>query len=322
MRLDQGLPHKPGLITFRRMSIGRGFQRLREMDWDPTHWARLGLNLTGRALARLWGRDVMLYVGGVSFFVMLAVFPGLAIVIGLYGLLADPNQAARQAEHVATLMPTGARTLFDGELQRLASAPFEAVSAQSGVALLIGGYAAHRGFKALLAGLSFIHDESEPRGFLGFNLLALAVLIAAIAMMGFFSAIFLYLRFISAAFDLKPLAGVPWLYSEWTWASFGLTIALTLVYRYAMSSKPVAWSASFIGGVAAAFMCLGASWASAFYVEQIAQLGATYGSVSTVVVFLIWLSWNVNATFFGGALTTEIEILTAERRGRPLTDRL
>ncbi len=290
------------------------------MDWDPTHWARLSLKLLGRALARLWGRDVMLYTGGVSFFVMLAVFPGLAIVIGLYGLLADPSQATLQAEHLATLMPTGARTLFDGELQRLANAPLEAVSAQSGVALVIGGYASHRGFKALLAGLSFIHDEAQPRGFVGFNILALVVLIAAIAMMGFFSAIFLYLRFISAAFDLKPLAGVPWLYSEWTWASFGLTIALTLVYRYAMSSRPVAWSASLMGGAAAAVMCLGASWASAFYVEQIAELGATYGSISAVVVFLIWLSWNVNATFFGGALTTEIELLAEAHAARPLLE--
>jgi membrane protein len=315
---QQRLLRPAALITFRRMSIGRGFQRLREVDWDPTHWARLALNLTGRALARLWGRDVMLYVGGVSFFVMLAVFPGLAIVIGLYGMLSDPSQATMQAEHVATLMPSGARTLFEGELRRLAEAPFEAVSAQSGLALLIGGYASHRGFKALLAGLSFIHDETEPRGFVGFNVLALVVLIGAIAMMGFFSAIFLYLRFISAAFGLKPLAGAPWLYSEWTWASLGLTIALSLVYRYAMSSKPVAWRASLIGGVAAAFMCLGASWASAFYVEKIAALGATYGSVSTVVVFLIWLSWNVNATFFGGALATEIEILMEQRRARPL----
>lgn len=296
------------------MSMRQGFQRLRDVDWDPIHWARIVLTLTGRALGRLWGRDVMLYVGGVSFFAMLAIFPGVAILIGIYGLLADPGQAATQAEFLAHLMPTGARNLFESELQRLTETPLEAVSAQSGVALVIGGYASHRGFKALLAGLSFIHDEVSPRGFVGFNLLALVVLIAAIAMLGVFSAIFFYLRFISAAFDLRPLAGVPWLYSEWTWASIGLTISLTLVYRYAMSSRPVAWRASILGGFSAAVLSLAASWASAFYVEQIAHLGATYGSISAVVVFLIWLSWNVNATFFGGALATEIEIFVGDRR--------
>ncbi|WP_371130391.1 YihY/virulence factor BrkB family protein [Phenylobacterium sp.] len=300
--------------TFRAMSIRREFQRLRQMDWDPTHWLRLALLISGKALTRLWGRDVMLYVGGVSFFVMLAVFPALAITIGVYGLLADPTAAAHQAELMATMMPAGAQTLFTSELTRLAQAPFQVVSTQSGVALVIGGYAAHRGFKALLAGLSFIHDEDAPRGFVGFNVMALIVLVAAFAMLAFFSAVFFYFRFVAAAFDLKPLAGVTWLYSEWTWASVGLTVAMSLIYRFAMSSAPVAWRASIIGGIAAAFLCLFASWASAIYVEQIAELGATYGSVAAVVVFLIWLSWNVNAVFLGGALATEIEILLYERR--------
>jgi membrane protein len=43
---------------------------------------------------------------------------------------------------------------------------------------------------------------------------------------------------------------------------------------------------------------------------QIAPLGATYGSVGAVVVLLIWLSWNVNAIFYGGAFATEMEIAT------------
>jgi len=51
-----------------------------------------------------------------------------------------------------------------------------------------------------------------------------------------------------------------------------------------------------------------ASWLCAIYVVDIVELGATYGSVATVVIFLIWLSWSVNAVFFGGALATEVEI--------------
>ena len=35
--------------------------------------------------------------------------------------------------------------------------------------------------------------------------------------------------------------GANWLFSEWTWTSIGLTFGLTLIYRYAMSSRPVAW---------------------------------------------------------------------------------
>lgn len=287
--------------------------RWRDLDIDPIHWAREVLRVLGLALSRLWGRDVMLYVGGVSFFALLAVFPGLAILIGLYSLLLTPAQAAAQAENLADLMPAGARGMFESELTRLAHAPEQAVSAQSAVVLVIGAYAAHRGFKALLAGLSFIHDEEDQRGFVGFNLMALFVLIAAFALLFVMSAIFLAFRLLGSALDLRPLAGASWVQSEWTWASLGVVIGMTMIYRYAMSRAPIGWRASIAGGVAAAVLCLFMSSASAFYVEKVARLGATYGSISAVIIFLIWLSWSVNAIFLGGALATEVEIALDER---------
>lgn len=296
------------------MNLPELMRRLRQRDWDPIHGLRVSLAVLGKALSRLWGRDVMLYNGGVSFFVMLAIFPALAIVMGLYSLLSDPAQVAAQGEALSTLMPDAARLILQSELVRLSRAPPETVSVQSAVALIVGGYASHRGFKALLAGLSFIHDEDKPRGFVGFNLLALAVLIAALASLAVLSMVFFSFRILGETFDLRPLRGVPWLYSEWTWASAGMTMGMALIYRWAMSREPVEWRASLIGGMSAAALCIFASWALGYYVEDIAALGVTYGSVATVVIFLIWLSWNVNAIFFGGALATEIEIAVRRRR--------
>jgi membrane protein len=299
------------------MKLKTSHGRLRRLDWDPVHVLRVSVQTVIRALVRLWGRDVMLFTGGVSFFVMLAIFPALAIVVGLYSLLADPAQAVREGEALSHLMPVGAREVFRSELFRLTTTSHGAVSAQSSIALLIGVYAAHRGFKALLAGLSFIHDEDRPRGFVGFNVLALVVLVATFLGMGVVSAVFFGIRVMGSAFELRPLRGVSWLYSEWTWASAALSLGLTCIYRFAMSSRPVDWRASVIGGMVAAGLCLGASWAIAFYVEQVAHLGATYGSIAAVVVFLIWLSWTVNAIFFGGALATEVELaLDAAQIGR------
>jgi membrane protein len=290
------------------MATPRFISRLRAMTWDPVFWLRVSLHTLWLAINRLWGRDVMLYVGGVSFFSMLAVFPALAILVTLYSLLADPNQAAQEVEALSRLIPAGGREIVQEQLVRLAHAPHVAMSTQSGVALLIAIYAAHRGIKALLAGLSFIHDEDKPRGFVGFNLMALGVLIVTFIGVIGLTAVFFGLRLMGAALDFRPLRGVSWLYSEWTWASVGMTLGMGLIYRWVMSRRPVDWRASMLGGFSAAVLCLFASWAVAFYVEQIAHLGATYGSIATVIVFLIWLSWNVNAIFFGGALATEVEL--------------
>jgi membrane protein len=272
----------------------------------PGFWGGLSV----RAFTRSWGRDVMLYTGGVSFFALLAVFPAIAILIGFYKLGLSINEVSAQAAALSDLLPRAAQTIFRDEIARLSNASARTISTQSAFALFVGAYAAHRGFKALLAGLNLIHDETEPHGFFKFNLLAFFVAVFAFALFTVVSGAVVTARILAHTaspmtdqFDggLLPLdAFLP---------ALGLAVGLTLLYRYAMSHRsPVAWLPAITGGLVATLMSVISSWLCAIYVEQIAPLGATYGSVGAVVVLLIWLSWNVNAIFYGGAFATEMEI--------------
>ena len=142
------------------------------------------------------------------------------------------------------------------------------------------------------------------------------MLICSFALSGLVTGAFLAIRLAAQTWHLSPLKGVNFLFSEWTWTSIALVSGLSLIYRYAMCSRPIIWTGAIVGGIAAALLFVAMSLASACLVEQIVQLGATYGSVATVVVLLIWLSWNVNAIFFGGALATEVEIALGARPAR------
>lgn len=282
----------------------------------PALWGRLAV----RAFTRSWGRDVMLYTGGVSFFALLAVFPAIAILIGFYKAVLSIGQVNEQAAALADVMPAAARTIFLAEIERLANASARTVSTQSAFALVVGGYAAHRGFKALLAGLNLIHDETEPHGFFRFNLLAFFVALFAFALFTVVSGAVVTSRLLEHAGPAAAVASGGGLALDGLWPALGLAIGLTMLYRYAMSHRtPVAWAPSIAGGLVATVMSTISSWLCAIYVEQIAPLGATYGSVGAVVVLLIWLSWNVNAIFYGGAFTTEMEIL-ARSKGAPALD--
>lgn len=252
----------------------------------------------------------MLYTGGVSFFALLAVFPAIAILIGFYKLGLSISEVSAQAAALSDLLPSAAQTIFRDEIARLSNASARTVSAQSAFALFVGAYAAHRGFKALLAGLNLIHDETEPHGFFKFNLLAFFVAVFAFALFTVVSGAVVTVRILahasSAASETQVRAMAP---LDAFLPAIGLVIGLTLLYRYAMSHRtPVAWAPAVVGGVVATLMSVVSSWLCAIYVEQIAPLGATYGSVGAVVVLLIWLSWNVNAIFYGGAFATEMEL--------------
>ncbi|MFJ6023894.1 YihY/virulence factor BrkB family protein [Brevundimonas sp. NPDC092305] len=271
----------------------------------PGLWGRLAV----KAFSRSWGRDVMLYTGGVSFFALLAVFPAIAILIGFYKAVLSIGEVGQQVAALADVIPHAARAIFLQEIDRLANAPASAVSTQSFFALVIGGYAAHRGFKALLAGLNLIHDETEPHGFFRFNLLAFFVALFAFGLFTIVSGAVVTSRLIERAGSAVQASqgGVA---LDGLWPALGLWVGLALLYRYAMSHRDRCdWFPSIVGGLVATVMSSISSWLCAIYVEQIAPLGATYGSIGAVVVLLIWLSWNVNAIFYGGAFATEMEIL-------------
>ena len=303
-----------GLRNQTRTSTRGLVGRLLPMMGTPAVFGRLAV----KAFSRSWGRDVMLYTGGVSFFALLAVFPAIAILIGFYKAVLSIGQVGEQAVALADVMPQAARAIFTAEIERLAGASVKTVTAQSAFALVVGAYAAHRGFKALLAGLNLIHDETEPHGFVKFNMLAVFVAVFAFGLFTIVSGAVVTGRLMAAA-DGTGL-GISIGYMDGLLPPLGLGVGLTLLYRYAMSHRDrVAWGPSLAGGVVATVMSLVSSWLCAIYVEQIAQVGATYGSVGAVVILLIWLSWNVNAVFYGGAFATEMEIL-ARSRGAPTLD--
>jgi len=282
----------------------------RVVHW-PTFWGRLAV----RAFARSWGRDVMLYTGGVSFFALLAVFPAIAILIGFYKLGLSINEVSAQAAALSDLLPNAAQNIFQDEIERLSNASARTVSAQSAFALFVGAYAAHRGFKALLAGLNLIHDETEPHGFFRFNLLAFFVAVFAFALFTLVSGAVVTVRILAhTASPAVSQGGGGLAPLDTVLPAAGLALGLTMLYRYAMSHRtPVAWLPAIVGGLVATLMSVVSSWLCAIYVEQIAPLGATYGSVGAVVVLLIWLSWNVNAVFYGGAFATEMELAARAR---------
>ena len=63
-------------------------------------------------LERVYGRfsedRVMSIAGGVTFFVLLAIFPAISALVSIYGLFADPALLAGQVDQLSDVIPGGA----------------------------------------------------------------------------------------------------------------------------------------------------------------------------------------------------------------------
>jgi hypothetical protein len=65
--------------------------------------------------------NVSIIAGGTAFFLLLGLVPGLAAVISIYGLIANPSDVEAHLASLAEGMPSDARTILAGQMTRIAS---------------------------------------------------------------------------------------------------------------------------------------------------------------------------------------------------------
>ncbi len=283
-------------------------RHLRRLSAILAGWPVVGVIV--RAVRRTMAREVMLFAGGVSFFTLLALFPAIAVIASVYGLMFSIDDAQAQIARFAGILPQSAQDFAFDQIARIAVASNTSLSIQGGIALLISLFAAARGAKALIAGLNQIARVGDLRNIFKFNLVAMGVVFFGGLLVVMSNVVILtipviirpILRWLGfAELDLGTL------FNEWTVSATAMIIALALMYRFVMRrAGEVSWMASLIGAGISTAAWLGISAAFSFYVSSIVHPSA-YGSLGALVVFLLWIYWGAYAVFFGAALAIEVD---------------
>jgi Virulence factor BrkB len=73
---------------------------------------------------RVWGEiseaNIFLISGGVTYAILLALFPGLAAAVSVYGLFLDSSKVEQQVGALTGVLPEQSRQLLADELHKLA----------------------------------------------------------------------------------------------------------------------------------------------------------------------------------------------------------
>src|SRR3954466_7057276 len=97
---------------------GRGREADHPGEIPPRGWK----DILWRAWAEASDANLFLVAGGVTYAILLALFPGLAALIAVYGLLFDPCQIEQQVSALSGVLPEQTQQLLADELHKLASA--------------------------------------------------------------------------------------------------------------------------------------------------------------------------------------------------------
>lgn len=263
---------------------------------------------------------VTLVAAGVTFYLLLAFFPGLAATVSLYGLLADPTDISQHVQAMASVLPGEAYGVFSDQLHLLIQSRQSALGAAFFVGLVVALWSAHNGTLAMFDAMNVAYDEVEKRGFVRLNVIALAftfgAMLAALAVIAALGILPIALSYVW----LDPLKENLALFARWPFLLLLMFAASTAIYRLGPSREPakvrwLTWGAA-LSTFAWLVMTLGFSW----YLDNVADYEATYGALGGLVGVLIWMWLSVLIILVGAELNAELEHQTVcdSTTGQPL----
>lgn len=265
---------------------------------------------------RTWtesGKDnVGIVAAGVAFYGFLALIPLLGATVLTYGLVADPQTVVQHARAITRLLP-GESGQFIGE-QLIGVLKTSEGKKGLGVflALLLALWGARNAAGSVVTALNIAYEQEETRGIVKTTALALLMTVAAVllalvagAAIGMLAAVRRLLP------DLGSVGAV--VFPIITYLLLGAIAAgaAATLFRFGPSRAQTKWRWLTPGSILFALGWIALTLGFGFYVRSFGNYGATYGSLSAIVVLLTWLYLSSYLLLFAAELNSEIEHQTA-----------
>lgn len=242
---------------------------------------------------------------------MLALFPGLAALIALVGLWADPEVVRESLDMAADFVPDEAFAILDDQAQRLVRGGNSGLGLASLISLAAAIWSARLGVGALIQGVNAIYGGT-PRGGLWEILLALTLtgLLIGVGVISIAAILLTPLIMAVVSFFLQQESMLFWIAEilRWLVALSAMIVGLGFFYRYG-PNRPGSRRSPFLSpGLALAILLWGAaSVAFTVFLANFGNYNEVYGSIGAVIALLMWLYISAYAVLIGAALNHALE---------------
>jgi membrane protein len=248
--------------------------------------------------------------GGVTFFVLLALFPGLAGLISLYGLFADSSTIGQHLSSLEGILPEGGMQILRDQFQQLTSQPPQKLGFATAASLAISLWSANGGVKAMFEGLNAVYEESEKRSFINLNAISLAL---TSIVLGFVMAALLTITVVPKLLSFLGLPGISEIvaYARWPVLLVVASLMIAVIYRFGPSRDQPQWRWISPGSIFAAVTWIAASLLFSWYTAHFGSYNKTYGSLGAAVGFMTWIWISTMVILVGAKINAELEHQTA-----------
>ncbi|MDW5318480.1 YihY/virulence factor BrkB family protein [Rhizobium sp. PL01] len=250
---------------------------------------------------------VTLIAAGVTYYLLLALFPALAALVSLYGFIADPTEIGRHLVSISGFLPPGSFNLILDQLKSLTEQKTSSLSSGFFGGLAIALWSAHNGTMALFDAMNIAYEEREKRSVIKLNIVAVGFTLGALLIAAFLVAAVAVMPVVLSFLWLDRWTEILALLLRWPILLIIVMAGVTAIYRFAPSRSParlrwINWGAAFTT----------ASWSAtslifSYYIDHFANYNATYGTLGALIGFMAWMWISVVILIVGAELNAELE---------------
>lgn len=253
-----------------------------------------------------------LIAAGVAFYAILAVFPGIAATIALWGIVGDPALALEQMQEFQALIPADVYRLLAAQLVKLSTTDGLTLGWASLLSFGFALWSARAGVAALIQGLNAIYDAPN-RGGIAHYIRAFLLTFSLIGVVLVAMACIVVVPVIMAFLPLGPWANFGVEVIRWIVGIGVLLVGFAVIYRLGPNLAGQRPRLISPGAVFGAGGWVAASVGFSIYLQNFGTYNEVYGSLGAVIVMLMWLFISAYLVLLGGALNAE---LARARRAR------
>jgi membrane protein len=263
---------------------------------------------------------VMTEAAGMTFYTLLAIFPALATLVSLYGMVADPRTVSGQLQSLSGVLPGGALDIISQQVKALTANGGQALGFAFLIGLLTSMWSSNQGIKGLFDALNVVYHEKEKRSYVRRTLITLCFTLSAIVfiILAMISIVVvpIALKFVGFGDSAAALLAL----LRWPFLLVMLAVFLAAVYRYGPSREHARWQWVSWGSAFASVTWLLASLGFSYYVANFGSYNKTYGSLGAAIGFMTWIWISSMIVLLGGELNAELEQQTEKdtTTGAPL----
>jgi membrane protein len=256
-----------------------------------------------------------------AYSLFLAIPATLIVALGVFSLVADAGTVSSLIERLEAVIPGEAATLLEDSLGRSARSTGGGL-AMTIVGLALAVWATTSAATTLMTGLTLTFDRRDERSFVRKRLTALAVvaclLFAALLVTGLLVLGPHVERWVGEATGAETVTAWVWWSAEWPILVLGLLFAFTAVLALGPDADQP-WRRVAPGAVVALVAWLVASGGFALYAANFGSYNKSWGTLSAVVITLVWLWLSGAALLFGAEVNAQVQRLADERAGKSAT---